>query len=231
MFRMTHACDMRVLIIDADLHADHTDRLLKREGFITNWVQSGTEGIAQFEAGWYDIILIDAALSGQDGWDIADRIRRQHSTPMIFLTSRGNISDILKGFHIGADDYIIKPFEDLELVARIRAVLRRASAYKSIIIRMGDLELDPVMRRVTWRNRVIFLSAKEFSLLQFLMSRRGEIVSRSVIFSYVWGVSHGISTNVVDSTVYRLRSKIGAEGGRLIRSVRGLGYVIGPEIQ
>lgn len=173
------------------------------------------------------MIILDVMLPGHDGWTVLERLRRAHSTPVLFLTARDDVGDRVKGLELGADDYVVKPFDFVELVARVRSILRRGQARESTVLRIADLELDLTRRKATRQGDVVLLTAKEFALLWLLMRREGEILPRATIASQVWDMNFNSDTNVVDAAIRRLRSKIDdAYEPKLIHTVRGMGYVL-----
>jgi two-component system, OmpR family, copper resistance phosphate regulon response regulator CusR len=166
-------------------------------------------------------------LPGQDGWTLLQNLRRSKSTPVLFLTARDDVGDRVKGLELGADDYLAKPFDFVELTARIKSILRRGQPRDSNTLRVADLELDLTRRKATRQGDTILLTAKEFALLWLLMRREGEILPRATIASQVWDMNFNSDTNVVDSAIRRLRSKIDdAYDPKLIHTVRGMGYVL-----
>ena len=168
-------------------------------------------------------------LPGVDGWQVLRELRRQgRQMPVLFLTARDQVEDRVKGLELGADDYLVKPFSFSELLARVRTVLRRGRVGpEATALTVADLELDLLRRRVTRAGRRIELTAKEFSLLELLMRRHGEVLPRTLIASQVWDMNFDSDTNVIEVAVRRLRAKVD-EGfePRLIRTVRGMGYVL-----
>jgi two-component system copper resistance phosphate regulon response regulator CusR len=166
-------------------------------------------------------------LPGKDGWSIVAELRKTHRTPVLFLTARDDVDDRVKGLELGADDYLAKPFDFVELLARVRSVLRRGQGRESSILQVADLELDLVRRKAKRQGKTILLTAKEFSLLWLLMRREGEILPRSLIASQVWDINFSSDTNIVDAAIRRVRAKVDDEyEPKLIHTVRGMGYVL-----
>ncbi|MBR8092759.1 heavy metal response regulator transcription factor IrlR, partial [Burkholderia cenocepacia] len=191
------------------------------------WVEDGITGQHQAETEEYDLLVLDVMLPGQDGWTLLQNLRRSKSTPVLFLTARDDVGDRVKGLELGADDYLAKPFDFVELTARIKSILRRGQPRDSNTLRAADLELDLTRRKATRQGDTILLTAKEFALLWLLMRREGEILPRATIASQVWDMNFNSDTNVVDSAIRRLRSKIDdAYEPKLIHTVRGMGYVL-----
>jgi two-component system copper resistance phosphate regulon response regulator CusR len=176
----------------------------------------------------YDLVILDVMLPGADGWQVLTALRRAgRDLPVLFLTARDDVDDRVRGLEAGADDYLVKPFAFSELLARVRTLLRRGKAREPESLRVADLELDLMRRRVVRGGRRIDLTAKEFALLELLLRRRGEVLPRSLIASQVWDMNFDSDTNVIEVAVRRLRAKIDdAFDVKLIRTVRGMGYVI-----
>lgn len=219
---------MRILIVEDEPKTGmYLRKGLTEAGFIADWVEDGVTGLHQTETEEYDLIILDVMLPGHDGWTVLERLRRAHSTPVLFLTARDDVGDRVKGLELGADDYVVKPFDFVELVARVRSILRRGQARESTVLRIADLELDLTRRKATRQGDVVLLTAKEFALLWLLMRREGEILPRATIASQVWDMNFNSDTNVVDAAIRRLRSKIDdAYEPKLIHTVRGMGYVL-----
>ncbi len=221
---------MKILIVEDEPKAgDYLRQGLREAGFVVDLVNHGLDGLHQALEGDHDLLILDVMLPGLDGWEILRRLRRQgREMPVLFLTARDQVEDRVKGLELGADDYLVKPFSFAELLARVRTILRRGrSTLEATTIRVADLELDLLRRRVTRAGRRIELTAKEFGLLELLMRRHGEVLPRSLIASQVWDVNFDSDTNVIEVAVRRLRAKVD-EGfePRLIQTVRGMGYVL-----
>lgn len=221
---------MKILIVeDEPKTGDYLCQGLSEAGFVVDLVRDGREGLHSALAGDYDLVILDVMLPGLDGWQVLTGVRRKDpDLPVLFLTARDQVDDRVKGLELGADDYLIKPFAFVELLARVRTLLRRGrAASEPTVLRAADLELDLLRRRVLRGGRRIELTAKEYALLELFMRRRGEVLPRSLIASSVWDMNFDSDTNVVDVAVRRLRLKID-EGfePRLIQTVRGMGYVL-----
>jgi two-component system copper resistance phosphate regulon response regulator CusR len=177
----------------------------------------------------FDVAIFDVMLPGLDGWGILGGIRRAgKDMPVLFLTARDAVDDRVKGLELGADDYLVKPFAFSELLARVRTLLRRgAKTTGAEFLRVADLELDLLRRRVARAGKRIDLTAKEFALLELLLRRQGEVLPRSLIASQVWDMNFDSDTNVIEVAVRRLRAKVDDSfEPKLIRTVRGMGYVL-----
>ncbi|QRR06231.1 heavy metal response regulator transcription factor IrlR [Burkholderia sp. MS455] len=219
---------MRILIVeDEPKTGAYLCKGLTEAGYVVDWVEDGITGQHQAETEEYDLLVLDVMLPGQDGWTLLQNLRRSKSTPVLFLTARDDVGDRVKGLELGADDYLAKPFDFVELTARIKSILRRGQPRDSNTLRVADLELDLTRRKATRQGDTILLTAKEFALLWLLMRREGEILPRATIASQVWDMNFNSDTNVVDSAIRRLRSKIDdAYEPKLIHTVRGMGYVL-----
>ncbi|TES72737.1 heavy metal response regulator transcription factor IrlR [Burkholderia cepacia] len=219
---------MRILIVeDEPKTGAYLRKGLTEAGYVVDWVEDGITGQHQAETEEYDLLVLDVMLPGQDGWTLLQNLRRSKSTPVLFLTARDDVGDRVKGLELGADDYLAKPFDFVELTARIKSILRRGQPRDSNTLRVADLELDLTRRKATRQGDTILLTAKEFALLWLLMRREGEILPRATIASQVWDMNFNSDTNVVDSAIRRLRSKIDdAYDSKLIHTVRGMGYVL-----
>lgn len=199
---------------------------LREQGMNVDHCGSGDEGYAYASNRVYDVILLDIMLPGRDGLSILKGLRRAgNATPVILLTARNELDDRIEGLNQGADDYLAKPFYVEELIARIHAVARRVSGERSNLLRLGGLCLDRIERQVRLGERVIELTNREFSLLEYLMRSPGRVFTRTQILEHVWGYDFDPNTNLVDACVQRLRRKIdAAEGASVIESIRGVGY-------
>ncbi|WP_333971664.1 heavy metal response regulator transcription factor IrlR [Burkholderia cepacia] len=219
---------MRILIVeDEPKTGAYLRKGLTEADYVVDWVEDGITGQHQAETEEYDLLVLDVMLPGQDGWTLLQNLRRSKSTPVLFLTARDDVGDRVKGLELGADDYLAKPFDFVELTARIKSILRRGQPRDSNTLRVADLELDLTRRKATRQGDTILLTAKEFALLWLLMRREGEILPRATIASQVWDMNFNSDTNVVDSAIRRLRSKIDdAYDPKLIHTVRGMGYVL-----
>ncbi len=219
---------MRILVVeDEPKTGDYLRKGLNESGFVVDLARTGLDGRHMALAEDYDLIVLDVMLPGVDGWRIMQEIRERKDTPVLFLTARDAIEDRVKGLELGADDYLIKPFAFAELLARIRTLLRRGPPREEEFIRIADLEIDVLKRRVTRRGKRIDLTATEFSLLHLLAVHQTEVLSRSLIASRVWDMNFDSDTNVVDVAIRRLRAKVDDPfPSKLVHTVRGMGYVM-----
>ncbi|OGI47595.1 MAG: DNA-binding response regulator [Candidatus Muproteobacteria bacterium RBG_16_65_34] len=220
---------MRVLIVEDQIKTGNYLRQgLTENGFVVDVARNGLDGGHLALTGEYAVIVLDVMLPGADGWQVLRELRRQgKQTPVLFLTARDKVEDRVKGLELGADDYLVKPFAFSELLARVRALIRRGSTHEPETLRVADLEVDLLRRRAARGGRRIDLTAKEFALLVLLMCRRGEVLSRTLIAEQVWDMNFDSDTNVVEVAVRRLRAKIDDPfERRLIHTIRGMGYVL-----
>ena len=222
---------MKLLIVeDEPKTGEYLKKGLIESGFNAELAVNGLDALYQAMSEDYDLILLDIMLPKMDGWQVLQTLRNNKSdVPVLMLTARDQIEDRVKGLELGADDYLVKPFAFVELLARIKNILRRKNVTqvddKSLTI--ANLQLD-LKRRIAYREKeAIHLTAKEFSLLAFLMERRGEVLSRSLIASQVWDMNFDSDTNVIDVAVRRLRNKVDKPfTPHLIHTIRGMGYVL-----
>ena len=223
---------MRILLIEDEPKVSGlVKRGLTAERYAVDVSADGREGLEYSEAYPYDLILLDLMLPRLSGVEVLQRIRRRNEyVPILVLTARDSIDDKVKLFEFGADDYLTKPFAFAELLVRVKALLRRGPVNRSSTLRIGDLELDRLTQQVKRRGKRIDLTAKEYSLLEYLMQNPDRVLSRNMIIEHVWDQSFDGITNIVDVYVRHLRSKID-EGNeaKMIRTVRGTGYMIRAE--
>lgn len=219
---------MKILIIEDDERIAHVmERGLKEEGFSVDIAHNGEDGEFMAEENPYDTIILDLNLPDKDGMEICKKIRQTKiSTPIIMVTARTNIDDRVKGLNTGADDYLTKPFVFSELLARIRALIRRDKKQNNPQYKIDDLILDPIKHSVKRGDDNINLTSKEFSLLEFLMVHTKEVVTRTMILEHVWDYNYDGLSNVVDVFIKTLRKKIRSTGNKteLIHTVHGVGY-------
>ena len=220
---------MKILVIeDEPRAADYLRQGLTESGYAVEVAHNGTDGLHAAVHGDHALVILDIMLPGIDGFTVLSALRTSRQVPVLMLTARGNTDDKVRGFDLGADDYLLKPFQFPELLARVRALLKRGQPVgKDSVLRAADLEIDPVRHRATRAGQRIDLSAKEFALLTLLAQRAGEVLSRTQIASLVWDIHFDSDTNVVEVAIRRLRAKIDDPfDGKLIHTVRGVGYVL-----
>jgi len=222
---------MRLLVIEDEKKArEYLRKGLEESGFTVDIAENGVDGLHLALEESHDLIVLDVMLPGMDGWSVLTSLRHQKDTPVLFLTALDELEERVKGLELGADDYLVKPFAFVELLARIRTLLRRGPPRDIEHIHIGDLEIDAVRRRVRRAGRRIELTPREFSLLQLLARRRGEVLSRTQIASYVWDMNFDSDSNVVEVAIRRLRAKVDDDSvTKLIHTVRGVGYVLDDE--
>jgi DNA-binding response OmpR family regulator len=201
---------------------------LEEENHTVTWARDGIEGVHAAEAGSFDAIVTDIMMPGMDGVELVRRLRQAgRQTPVLMLTARDSAEDVVRGLDAGADDYLTKPFAFRVLLARLRALARRAERPQVARLHVDDLVLDPVSHEVTRAGKPIALTATEYRLLEFLMRRAGRAVSRSAIIEGVWGFEQDIEANTVDAFIRLLREKVDAgQERRVIQTVRGYGYIL-----
>ncbi|MDH4570476.1 response regulator [Pseudomonas sp. BN414] len=206
---------------------------LREAGFNVDRVMTGTDALQHALSESYDLLILDVMMPGLDGWEVLRMVRAAgKDVPVLFLTARDGVDDRVKGLELGADDYLIKPFAFSELLARVRTLLRRGNSVPTqAILRIADLEMDLLKRRAIRGGKRIELTAKEFSLLELLMRRRGEVLPKSLIASQVWDMNFDSDTNVIEVAVRRLRAKMDDDYAvKLIHTARGMGYMLdGPD--
>lgn len=223
---------MRLLLVEDDRKAARVlKKGLEEEGFVVDVAHSGDEGEDLAAINAYDLIVLDWLLPGKAGIAVCRDLRaRSLSTPILMLTAKDALEDRIAGLDTGADDYLVKPFAFGELLARIRALLRRAEAARPPVLRVADLALDPVSHRVTRGDAPVALTAREYAILEYLMRHAGHVVTRTRLGEHVWEREFDTLTNLVDVHVSHLRKKIDQGAAvPLIHTVRGRGYRLGPE--
>jgi heavy metal response regulator len=222
---------MNILVVeDAIKVASFIQRGLEASQYQVTVEHDGEAGLNRLLVEDYDLVILDVMLPKMDGFSVLKAMRKQGvKVPVLLLTARGAVEDKVAGLNVGADDYLTKPFDFEELLARVRALLRRGGAVPQIL-ELADLRLDPARREVTRADKRIDLTAKEFALLEYLLRRQGQVLSRSVIAQHVWGIGYDTFTNVIDVYVNYLRKKIDAGFAiKLLHTVRGAGYVLKAE--
>jgi two-component system OmpR family response regulator len=221
---------MRALLVeDDDTIAAFVERGLREAGFAVDWFADGEAGFEAAIGQPYDVAVVDLMLPKRDGLSLIDELRKRGvETPVLILSARRSVDDRVRGLQAGGDDYLTKPFAFAELVARVQALVRRASrAPEPTTLTVDDLVLDLLSRRVRRGDQIIDLRPREFSLLEYLMRNAGKVISKTMILSHVWDYSFDPQTNIVDVLVSRLREKIDRRfEKKLLHTVRGVGYVI-----
>ncbi len=219
---------MKILIVEDDQKiAQFLEKGLKEEGYVTHWVKDGESGFEKAALEEWDLLILDRMLPKTDGLQVCRRIREKGSrVPILILSARGTIENKVEGLDAGADDYLPKPFAFSELLARIRALSRRKSEDLKPALALGDLKLDLVSHKATYRDKKIDLTSREFALLHLFMRRKGHVLSRTIIAESVWDYDFQSGTNVVDVYVNYLRTKLKKMTGHdMIQTIRNRGYV------
>src|SRR6266540_1835747 len=220
---------MRILMVeDEEKVSRFVSRGLISERFAVDVVRDGKSGVEFAQTYQYDLIILDLMLPGLTGGEVLNRIRKSKSqVPILILTARDSLGDKVEHFEAGADDYLTKPFAFAELLVRVKALLRRGPVTRASVLRIGDLELDRLSQQVKRAGKRVELTAKEYGVLEYLMANAGRVISRTMILEHVWDQSFDGATNIVDVYVRHLRSKVDdVHGQKLIRTIRGLGYII-----
>jgi two-component system, OmpR family, response regulator len=224
---------MHALVVEDDEKiSSFVAKGLREAGFVVDVAADGVEGLEIGLSGRFDVAVVDVMLPGLDGLTLIERLRAARvQTPVLILSARRTVDDRVRGLQAGGDDYMVKPFAFSEVLARVQALLRRASASSEpTVLRVADLEVDRMSRRVMRGDREIVLQAKEYALLEYLVTNAGRIVTRTSILEKVYDYNFDPQTNVIDVLVSRLRGKVDREFERkLIHTVRGMGYVLKEE--
>ena len=224
---------MKILVVDDEAKtAKFLKKGLVEAGFVVDVATNGLDGLQLAQDVDFELVILDVMLPGLDGWQVLTRLRQSgRATQVLLLTSRDAIHERVRGFDLGADDYLVKPFAFSELLARARSLMRRSSSRPLDTIRMADLEIDLLRHRATRGGQRLDLTTKEFLLLSLLARRAGEVLSRTLIAEAVWDMNFDSDTNVVDVNVRRLRSKVDDPfSQKLIQTIRGAGYVLEAEL-
>lgn len=218
---------MKILIIEDDQSLlENTQTQFAKAGFGVDIAATAEEGLSLLEVNEYDSIVLDINLPDGNGFEICEKVRKQeNTTPIIIMTARDAVSDKIKGLDLGADDYVLKPVDSQELIARVKALIRRNSKKPLPVLTIGDLEIDTQTRRVVRAGQEIDLPSKEFAVLELLARHSDEVVTRSMLMEHIWGSDFETFSNVVDVYIRNLRRKVDTEGKKkLIHTIRGGGY-------
>jgi two-component system response regulator MprA len=220
--------NMSILVVDDDPEiVSFIKRGLIYEGYSVDTAVDGTEALTKARDKEPDLVILDIMMPGLDGVEVSKRLRQASDVPILMLTAKGTVADRVEGLDSGADDYLVKPFAFDELLARVRALLRRRQPREGEVLRFSDLSLDTATREVKRGNEIIELTAQEFDLLELLMRHPRQVLIRDRIYERVWGYDFDGESNVIEVYVSYLRSKLEASGKpRLIHTVRGVGYVL-----
>jgi len=216
---------MRILVVEdeADLRGGLV-RALCGQGYAVDAAPDGEDGLHKARSNDYDAIVLDVMLPRIDGWEVLSRLREAKATPVLMLTARDRTADRVRGLDAGADDYLVKPFDNTELFARLRALIRRGSGQARSVLEIGDVRIDTAARRVTRAGEPATLTAREYVLLEYLALHRGEVVTRTALYEHLFDEQESTASNILDVHVFNLRRKLGQD---LIVTRRGHGYCIG----
>ncbi|QOY88283.1 response regulator transcription factor [Paludibaculum fermentans] len=218
---------MRVLIVE-----DEPDllmsllRAVRDEGYAADGAADGIEGLFKAENNDYDALMLDVMLPGMDGWELLRRLRLTKKTPVLMLTARDAVRDRVRGLDSGADDYLVKPFDLDELLARLRALIRRAASQSQPILELGDVAIDMAARTVTKQGQEVVLTAREYSLVEYLALHQGSVVTRTMLYEHLFDENDTTLSNLLDVHVSNVRKKLGHD---FITTRRGHGYSIGAQ--
>lgn len=217
----------RILIVEDEARiASFVEKGLRANGFVPTVAGDGITGLDHAQTGEFDLVVLDIGLPGIDGFTLLRRLRQaQHTIPVIVLTARDSVTDTVAALEGGADDYMPKPFRFDELLARIRLRLRSEGTPEVTVLRQGDITLDLRTRRASVLNKIVDLSAREFSLIELFLRHPDQVLSREQLLSHVWGYNFDPASNIIDVYVGYLRKKLGAQ---TIQTVRGMGYRLVP---
>ena len=222
---ITFRREMRILIVEdePDLLASLA-QALREDGYAVDTADNGDDGLFNAEGTDYDALVLDVMLPGLDGWELLRRLRKTKKTPVLMLTARDQTRDRVKGLDTGADDYVVKPFDLEEVFARLRALIRRSANQTTNVIEVGDARIDTATRNVSRKGQPVELTAREYSLVEFLALHRGEVVTRSQLYEHLFDENESSLSNLLDVHVSNVRKKLGPD---FIVTRRGHGYGIG----
>src|SRR6185436_9056621 len=215
---------MRILVVEDEPRLLRSlAKALREEGYAVDTAEAGDDGLYKAESNSYDVIVLDIMLPRLDGWEVLHRLRKQKQTPVLLLTARDASKDRVRGLDTGADDYLVKPFDLAELLARLRALIRRSAGQARSNLELGEVLIDTRGRSVTRAGQPVALTAREYSILEYLALHRGEVVTRTELYEHLFDESDDTLSNLLDVHVFRIRKKLGRD---LITTRRGQGYCI-----
>jgi two-component system, OmpR family, response regulator len=215
---------MRLLVVEDEPRLLRSlSKALREEGYAVDTSETGDEGLYKAESYDYDVVILDVMLPRMDGWQILERLRKKKRTPVLMLTARDGPVDRVRGLDGGADDYLVKPFDLAELLARLRAIIRRAAGQAQPHVELGDILLDTRARTVTRAGQSVPLTAREYGILEYLALHRGELVTRTALYEHLFDETDETLSNLLDVHVFSIRKKLGRD---LIVTRRGQGYCI-----
>jgi two-component system OmpR family response regulator len=216
---------MRILVVEDE--PDLLSSLLKglrEEGYAADGAAEGEEGLYKAETSDYDAMVLDIMLPGIDGWELLRRLRQTKKTPVLILTARDTVRDRVRGLNTGADDYLVKPFDLTELLARLRALIRRCAGQAQNRLELGPVAIDTAARKVSLRGEAVTLTAREYALVEFMALHRGEVVTRTMLYEHLFDETDSTLSNLLDVHVSNIRKKLGHD---FITTRRGHGYSVG----
>ncbi len=215
---------MRILVVEDEPRLlRNLAKALREEGYAVDTAEAGDDGLFKAETYDYDAVVLDVMLPGLDGWQVLDRLRKRKRTPVLMLTARDAPKDRVRGLDTGADDYLVKPFDLEELLARLRALIRRSAGQVQPSLKVGDVLIDTRARSVTRAGEPIVLTAREYAILEYLALHRGKVVSRTELYEHLFDESDDTLSNLLDVHVFGIRKKLGRD---LVTTRRGQGYCI-----
>jgi len=215
---------MRILVVEDEPRLVRSlAKALREEGYAVDTAETGDDGLYKVESWDYDVIVLDVMLPGLDGWEVLKRLRKQKNTPVLMLTARDTAPDRVRGLDTGADDYLVKPFDLAELLARVRALIRRTAGQARPQIALGEVVIDTRARSVTRQGEPLTLTAREYAILEYMALHRGEVVSRTALYEHLFDENEDSLSNLLDVHVFNIRKKLGHD---LIVTRRGQGYLI-----
>jgi two-component system OmpR family response regulator len=215
---------MRILVVEDEPRLlKNLAKALREEGYAVDTAEEGDEGLYKAETYNYDAVVLDVMLPRLDGWEVLGKLRKQKQTPVLMLTARDASKDRVRGLDTGADDYLVKPFDLPELLARLRALIRRSAGKAKADLELGDVRLDTRAKTVTRGGEAVVLTAREYSILEYLALHRGELVTRTELYEHLFDETDDTLSNLLDVHVFSIRKKLGHD---LIATRRGQGYVV-----
>lgn len=215
---------MRILVVEDEPRlVKNLGKALREEGYAVDTAETGDDGLFKAQTYDYDVVVLDVMLPKMDGWQVLEKLRRKKSTPVLMLTARDAPTDRVKGLDTGADDYLIKPFDLNELLARVRALIRRSAGKASSTLDLGDVQIDTKAKSVAKGGEPVTLTAREYGILEFLALHRGEVVTRTTLYEHLFDENDDTLSNLLDVHIFAIRKKLGAD---LIVTRRGQGYCI-----
>jgi two-component system OmpR family response regulator len=215
---------MRVLVVeDEPALLNVVAQALREAGYAVDEAADGEEGLYKATAWDYDAVVLDVMMPKRDGWSMLKALRETHKTPVLFLTARDAVTDRVRGLDVGADDYLVKPFDLTELLARVRALIRRSAGQPAPVIQIGDVAIDTGSKRVTLDGKPVVLTAREYAIVELLARYRGQVVTRTQIYEHIFDENDDSLSNLVEVHVMNVRKKLGKD---FIGTRRGQGYVV-----